>query len=175
MRRTHLIAATLCLALAVPAFAAETHDDLGIRDIMVPEYPSKAKTRHKKIERRPSREIHQRAPETREKAEPKRKSAHVKRRARGSSSPVYPTPLPPPLHYNPQPAPSVVTNPAPVPPAIHVPQTGRTLPNLPTISGSGPNGRETYQDRATRCVHQAGVYGPAAGNRNAYIGACVTQ
>ncbi len=172
MKRERLLVVLLSLVLAVPAFAAE---DLGIHDIMVPEYPAKAKTKHK-IERGPSHELQNRhEPETRERAKPERKRAHVKRRERGSSSPVYPTPLPPPLHYNPQPAPSVVTNPAPVPRAIHVPETGRTLPNLPTISGSGPHGTETYQDRATRCVHQAGVYGPAAGNRNTYIGGCVTQ
>jgi len=63
----------------------------------------------------------------------------------------------------------------PVPPPIVSPQTGIALPNLPTISPSGPGGRETYQDRAARCAHQAGVYGSAAGDRNAYIGACINQ
>ncbi len=64
---------------------------------------------------------------------------------------------------------------AQVPPPLYVPQTGQTLPNFPNISPSGPGGRETYQDRAARCAHQAGVYGPAAGNRNAYIGSCINQ
>lgn len=59
-----------------------------------------------------------------------------------------------------------------VPPLLYVPQTGRTLPNLPA-PGSG--GRETTQDRAARCAHQAGVYGQAAGDRNSYIGSCVNQ
>jgi len=63
---------------------------------------------------------------------------------------------------------------AQVPPPLYVPQTGQTLPNLPTI-GSGPGGRETYQDRAARCTHQSGVYGQAAGDRNAYIGSCINQ
>jgi len=62
-----------------------------------------------------------------------------------------------------------------VPPPIVVPQTGRVLPNLPTAPGAGPGGRETFQDRAARCAHQAGVYGQAAGDRNAYIGTCVNQ
>ncbi|MFZ0092474.1 MAG: hypothetical protein WAK97_01020, partial [Pseudolabrys sp.] len=53
---------------------------------------------------------------------------------------------------------------ATVPPPIVVPQTGRVLPNLPTVPGAGPGGRETYQDRAARCAHQAGVYGQAAGD-----------
>jgi hypothetical protein len=76
---------------------------------------------------------------------------------------VIPQPVPPP-----QPR-------AAVPPPLYVPQTGQTLPNLPTVSGSGPGGRETSQDRAARCAHQAGVYGMAAGDRNAYIGGCINQ
>jgi len=62
-----------------------------------------------------------------------------------------------------------------VPPPLYVPQTGQTLPNLPTVSGAGPGGAETYQDRAARCAHQAGVYGAAAGDRNAYVGSCINQ
>ena len=64
---------------------------------------------------------------------------------------------------------------AAVPPPIVVPETGRVLPNLPAPSGSGPNGAETYQDRAARCAHQAGVYGQAAGNPSAYVGSCINQ
>ena len=93
----------------------------------------------------------------------------------GSSSPVYPTPLPPPLHYIPPPTQSVVTPQPTVPPPLYVPQTGRLLQNLPTVAPSGPNGSETSQDRAVRCAHQAGVYGQAAGDRNAYIGSCINQ
>ena len=62
-----------------------------------------------------------------------------------------------------------------VPPPLYVPQTGQVLPNLPTVSGAGPGGAETYQDRAARCAHQAGVYGAAAGDRNAYVGSCINQ
>ena len=64
---------------------------------------------------------------------------------------------------------------AAVPPPIVVPETGRVLPNLPTLSGSGVNGAETSQDRAMRCAHQAGVYGQAAGNPSTYIGSCINQ
>jgi hypothetical protein len=64
---------------------------------------------------------------------------------------------------------------ADVPPPIYVPQTGRLLPNLPALPGAGPGGRETGQDRALRCQHQAGVYGDAAGNREAYVGGCINQ
>ena len=62
-----------------------------------------------------------------------------------------------------------------VPPPLYVPQTGRTLPNLPNPAPSGPQGRETYQDRAARCAHQAGVYGAAAGERSSYINSCINQ
>ncbi len=62
-----------------------------------------------------------------------------------------------------------------VPPPLYVPQTGALLPNIPSVSGAGPSGRETAQDRAARCAHQAGVYGQAAGERNAYVGGCINQ
>jgi len=63
----------------------------------------------------------------------------------------------------------------PTPPPIYVPETGRLLPNLPGLPGAGVGGAETGQDRAMRCAHQAGVYGQAAGNRDAYVGACINQ
>ena len=62
-----------------------------------------------------------------------------------------------------------------VPPDLYVPQTGRTVPNLPTVSGSGRGGVETFQDRAMRCSHQAGVFGQTAGDRGSYMGACLNQ
>ncbi len=100
------------------------------------------------------------------------------------AKPKQPEPWLPPKYKSPRgtrqhvavPPPAPVAHPrAPVPPSILVPETGRTLPNLPTISGSGPGGAETSQDRAARCAHQAGVYGAAAGDRNAYIGGCINQ
>jgi hypothetical protein len=63
-----------------------------------------------------------------------------------------------------------------VPPPIVVPQTGRSLPNIrPVVPGAGVGGRETSQDRATRCTHQAGMYGAQAGDRSSYITTCVNQ
>lgn len=95
---------------------------------------------------------------------------------RGSSNPVYPTPLPAPEKPVAVPRlPDAVPRARRAPPPIYVPQTGQLLPNLPMISGSGPGGSETSQDRAMRCAHQAGVYGEAAGDRNAYVGRCVNQ
>ncbi len=107
---------------------------------------------------------------------PERDSPPPQHKARrGSSNPVYPTPLPAPQKYNPPPSQEVVVpRAAQTPPPIYVPRTGQSLPNLPTI-GSGPGGAETGQDRAVRCAHQAGVYGAAAGDRNAYVGGCINQ
>jgi hypothetical protein len=59
------------------------------------------------------------------------------------------------------------------PPSLFVPQTGQTFQNLPTLSGSGPGGAETSQDRAARCAQEAGVSGPAT--TGSVIGSCVNQ
>jgi len=97
---------------------------------------------------------------------------------------IAPEPWLPPKYKSPRgstehvviPPPANVPRPhAAVPPSLYVPQTGRTLPNLPSAAPSGPNRTETAQDRAVRCAHQAGVYGQAAGDRNAYIGTCINQ
>ena len=63
---------------------------------------------------------------------------------------------------------------AAVPPPLIAPN-GQPLPNLPIVAPSGPHGTETYQDRAARCAHQAGVYGAAAGDRAGYINSCINQ
>ena len=63
-----------------------------------------------------------------------------------------------------------------VPPPIVVPQTGRSLPNIqPVVPGAGVGGRETSEDRATRCTHQAGMYTGQTGDRSSYITTCVNQ
>ena len=59
------------------------------------------------------------------------------------------------------------------PPPLVVPQTGQVVPNNPVLAPSGPNGIETFQDRATRCVGQSSA--PGAGNPGAYVGTCVNQ
>ena len=72
-------------------------------------------------------------------------------------------------------APRRMPQPGLVPPPLYVPQTGQLLPNLPRCGSRPGRPREPIQDRAARCAHQAGVYGPAAGDRNAYIGSCINQ
>jgi hypothetical protein len=92
-----------------------------------------------------------------------------------SVPPKYKSPRAVPQHVViPQPSSAPLAKPA-VPPPIYVPQTGQLLPNIPTIAPAGPGGAETSQDRAVRCAHQAGVYGQAAGDHNAYIGGCINQ
>jgi hypothetical protein len=60
-----------------------------------------------------------------------------------------------------------------MPPPVVNPQTGQVYPNLlPPVPGSGIGGRETGQDRAMRCAHQAGVYGQQG---TGYIGTCINQ
>jgi hypothetical protein len=136
----------LALALAAPALAAEPQSDGGTINIMKPEPAAPAK----------------------------KKSAKT-HKARGSSNPVYPIPLPKPQGPLPVPHLQAVTPHRPkAPPPLYVPQTGRLLPNLPA-TGSGAGGAETFQDRAARCVHQSGVYGSLAGDRDSYIRSCINQ
>ena len=156
----------LTLTLAAPVLAAEPNpaDDSGTISIMRPE-PGTHQAKH------PRARKHTRHRET---IEPKGYGVKENTR-RGSSNPVYPTPLPGP--QAPLPVPHIEAAPQrPItPPPLYVPQTGRTLPNLPA-TGAGPGGAETSQDRAARCAHQAGVYGPnATGNPGAYIGSCINQ
>jgi len=68
------------------------------------------------------------------------------------------------------PKPTTVSTPGlAVPSSVYVPQTGRTFQNLPTPGA----GTETFQDRAIRCSHQAGVYGQVGANRGTYMGSCL--
>ena len=153
----------LMLTLVVPAVAGES-DDSGTINIMRPE-PEHTGGEHRHANKARG---HRAADE--------RKGFGVKEDTRrGSAGAVYPTPLPAPQPPLPVPHQQVVTPQPVVPPSLFVPQTGRTLPNLPTVAPSGPNGTETYQDRALRCAHQAGVYGQAAGDRSSYINSCINQ
>jgi hypothetical protein len=140
----------LCvLALGMPALAAESVSDGGTISIMKPEPAAPAK----------------------------KNSTKARKARRGSSNPVYPTPLPKPQVPLPVPPHKTVAPHRPqVPPPLYVPQTGRLLPNLPPVTGAGPGGRETFQDRAARCAHQSGVYGPnATGDPGSYIRSCINQ
>ena len=151
MRRGYILIALLAWALIAPAVPVHAQSG-GTINIMTPEHGLK---RAKPGKHWPGRKPFKRV------------------RARGSSNPVYPAALPPPLHYVPMPSQQVETprNTVPTAPVVS-PQTGRALPNLPSMPGAGPGGSETGQDRAMRCAHQSGVYGESGGS---YLGACINQ
>ncbi len=159
MTRTLIL--LIAFVLAAPAIRAQTRGDGGTINIMRPEGSAPAKHRAEK-------KVHKKKAARRNKT----------RRAIGSSNPVYPAPLPPPQkpyavpHYT-VPAPRRVQT----PPPVFVPETGRTLPNLPQYErGLGAGGRESFPQRAARCHQQAGIYGPnATGSPSAYINSCINQ
>jgi hypothetical protein len=158
------LAMMLAFALGAPARAAEPVPDSGTINIMRPE-PGTPAAKHDRTRKSQPR---------REATSPQGYGVKEDTR-RGSSDTVYPAPLP--GLQAPLPVPHIEASPQRplTPPPLHVPETGRALPNLPAI-GSGPNGAETLQDKSARCAHQAGVYGPnVTGNPNAYIGSCINQ
>jgi hypothetical protein len=86
---------------------------------------------------------------------------------RGSSGSVLPTPLPKTQLIPPEGG-GMLT----VPPLqqeqgpTRIPGTAKIIPNL-------PHGQETFQDRASRCTFQSGLYGVPGNLRNQYMGACL--
>jgi hypothetical protein len=86
--------------------------------------------------------------------------------------PKYKTPRGSTEHVAIPPSTQVPLSQAVVMPPLVIPQTGQVVPNQPVLAPSGPNGTETYQDRAVRCATQAGSYG---GDRTAYVGTCINQ
>jgi hypothetical protein len=87
--------------------------------------------------------------------------------ARGSSGSVLPTPLPrtqliPPEGGGTLTVPPLQQEQGPT----RIPGTAQIVPNL-------PHGSETFQDRASRCAFQSGLYGVPGNLRNQYMGACV--
>jgi hypothetical protein len=87
--------------------------------------------------------------------------------ARGSSGSVLPTPLPktqliPPEGGGTLPLPPIQQEQGPT----RIPGTAKIIPNL-------PHGGETFQDRASRCTFQAGLYSVPGNLRNQYMGACL--
>jgi hypothetical protein len=160
-----LCAFIFALALAAPARATQPGGgDGGTINIMRPEPAAPAAKHHRAHKPRSHRE-----------AEGPKGYGVKQDSRRGSSGAVLPAPLPAPQPPLAVPHQQVVTPQPVTPPPLYVPQTGRALPNLPNPAPSGPRGQETFQDRAARCAHQAGVYGQAAGNTSTYINSCINQ
>ena len=87
--------------------------------------------------------------------------------ARGSSGSVLPTPLPRTQLIPPEGGGMLTTPSLPQEqgPTI-IPGRTRAIPNL-------AHGPETFQDRASRCAFQSGLYGVPGTLRSQYMGACM--
>jgi hypothetical protein len=145
--RSKIILIVLSAALATPTLG-QTRDILGDNySIMVPEKGSKRQVSKRQVSKHEQPEPW---------LAPKYKSPHgTVKQARIPKSRI----VSPPIGSTPS--------------SVYVPQTGRTFQNLPTVPGAGPGGAETFQDRAIRCTHQAGVYGQNGAGRGAYMGSCL--
>lgn len=87
--------------------------------------------------------------------------------ARGSSGSVLPTPLPKTQLIPPEGNAVLTQQPFQQEQGpTQIPGTAKIIPNL-------PHGNETFQDRASRCTFQAGLYNVPGNLRNRYMGACV--
>jgi hypothetical protein len=152
MRPVRCLAPAFILFLSATGYAA-AQDYPGFPDtIMAPTHG--AAVHHRA-------EVSRRVPRTRHHA---RRNIAI---ARGSSGSVLPTPLPrtpliPPEGGS---APTIGVAPTEQGPTT-VPGLANPVPNL-------PHGAETFQDRASRCVMQQGLYGVPGGASTAYTGACL--
>jgi hypothetical protein len=137
----------LSVALATPAPAQTSNISSDNYSIMVPEKGSKQKVSKQKVSKQKVSKTEQPEPWL----APKYKSP------RGTVEKVR------------IPKSKIVSPPRATDPGyVYVPQTGRTFQNLPSLPGSGSGGTQTSQDRAIRCMHQAGVYGQGG----SYMGSC---
>jgi hypothetical protein len=86
--------------------------------------------------------------------------------AHGSSGVVLPTPLPRTQLIPPEGGSAPVIRPAPQQPSATVLPGVNPIPSL-------PHGPETFQDRASRCAFQQGLYNVPGNLSTQYMGACV--
>jgi hypothetical protein len=85
----------------------------------------------------------------------------------GSSGSVLPTPLPRTTLIPPEGSGKLTE------PALSQPQGPSVVPGLANPVPNLPHGAETFQDRASRCSFQSGLYGVPGGARTQYMGSCV--
>jgi hypothetical protein len=87
--------------------------------------------------------------------------------ARGSSGSVLPTPLPRTQLIPPEGGGALTLAP------LQQEQGPTRIPGTAQIILNLPHGAETFQDRASRCTFQSGLYSVPGNLRNQYMGACV--
>ena len=147
----------LILAANVQAMAQEFNDPYSI---MAPERVPARHHAHKS----PVRTRH--VPLSGEKAPAKRSSREHGLIARGSSGVVLPTPLPRTQLIPPEGGGAPIVRAAPQQPGATVLPGVNPIPSL-------PHGPETFQDRASRCAFQQGLYNVPGNLSTQYMGACV--
>jgi hypothetical protein len=177
-RVRHICAAAMVCALLPTAAEAQGYPGYPY-SIMTPE--DGAASHHRGAARHGTGATHQvsPAPETAAVTEPHRPSllgrekfiAKLHRRglyaARGSSGSVLPTPLPRTQLIPPEGGGTLtVAPPQQEQGPTRIPGTAKIIPNL-------PHGQETFQDRASRCTFQSGLYAVPGSLRNQYMGACL--
>jgi len=173
--RTRWLAITTAIAVIVPAYARAQGYSGYPYSIMTPE---RGAAIHHRSAHRTTGAVQTTKPAPAPAAEPHHPSllgreefiGKLHRRglyaARGSSGSVLPTPLPktqliPPEGGGTLTLPPMQQEQGPT----RIPGTAKIVPNL-------PHGGETFQDRASRCTFQAGLYGVPGNLRNQYMGAC---
>lgn len=157
MRTVTLIAA-LALILAARHASAQSFSDP--YSIMAPE---RVPARHH-LHKSPMRTRHLRpSGEGAAAQHSARKHASI---AHGSSGVVLPTPLPRTQLIPPEDGSAPLIRPAPQQPGATVLPGVNPIPSL-------PHGPETFQDRASRCAFQQGLYNVPGKLSTRYMGACV--
>jgi hypothetical protein len=155
IRLAYCLASLLALLATAPDHAAAQGYEGYPYSIMTPERGASTARHRRKTAHEPATPMSEQYP---------RRSSLT---ARGSSGSVLPTPLPRTQLIPPEGGGMPVTRALPqeqaptIVPGLHQP-----IPNL-------PHGAETFQDRASRCACQQGVYGVPGNMSNRYMGACL--
>ena len=161
MRTVYGLAMAMLLLAVAPTHAFEPGDDQYPNSIMAPE-PGTL-TRHRAAISARSRHVRAHREQMKSLATryPRRKLLAV----RGSSGSVLPTPLPRTPLIPPEGSGTITT------PALPQQQGATVVPGMNPVPNL-PHGAETFQDRASRCAHQAGLYGVPNTAVNQYMSAC---
>jgi hypothetical protein len=154
-------------AMAAPARAVEPGDDQFPNSIMAPERGTTSHHRASALAAAPSRSPHHASLLGHEKFVAKLHRGPNMFATRGSSGSVLPAPLARTglVGYEGGGRLTEPTMPREQGPSV-VPGLTGTVPNL-------PHGPESFQERASRCAFQSGLYGVPGGARTQYMGSCV--